>query len=87
MIVEAPAKYLNCENNSFTDQETGRLVEYARIQVLDYPDYQPVTLSINKDVVGGGLPFDKLQDIILTITIVPARNGVRVRVENVRASK
>lgn len=84
MQVTAPALYLNSEARSFKD-DSGREVEFFRIKFLD-ADYEPMELGISREAFGNGLPFDKLDNIYLTINITPGRsNGVRCQVVNVQA--
>lgn len=87
MIAQVPAKFLNTEGGSFTDTATGRLVEYARITVLDYPDMNALKLPLDMGLYNAGVPFDKLQDVVLTIDISQRNNNVRLRVMNVQAGK
>lgn len=84
MIVEAQALFLNAESRSFTDDK-GRKVDFYRLKALD-ADYDPIELPLSKDQYEAGLPFEKLENVVLHISITPARTGSpRVRVESVQA--
>lgn len=86
MIVQVAAKYLNAEARQFTNDQ-GQQIDFYRVQVLDYPELNPMLLPLSRECYETGLPFDKLEDVVLTLSITARQNGnVRVQVQHIQAA-
>lgn len=86
MVVTVPAKFLGAEERTFTNDH-GQQVDFFRVQLLDYPELNPITLSCSRECYGNGLPFDKLEDVNVVLTIQQrGQGGIRVQVQQISAA-
>lgn len=86
MVVTVPAKFLSAEARSFQNEQ-GQSIDYYRVQFLDYPELNPITLACSRDCYDRGMPFDKLEDVNVVLTIEQrGTSGIRVQVQQISAA-
>lgn len=83
MFTQAECKYLNSEQREFTN-DRGERIKFYRLNVLDMPELNPITLPCSESVYTRLQAQDpvKLSDMVLYLSVTQRGNAVRVRVED-----